>query len=119
RSYDAEEVFGAGIAASGKHAMQALGGLSHLGRERLEADGRVHQVAQHRLAGLRIAGQVSIDRFREHGVAKSRVTPRARDDGFLEFPGECHAAATVIVTYVLPHAYSERIPFSRITLLQR
>lgn len=68
--------------------MEALAGLAHLCRQPFESDRRVHEVAQHRLAGRGVSGEVGVERLREQRIAESWILPPGRRAGAIVFSRE-------------------------------
>ena len=73
RAQHTEQVTGGWIARRTEHPRQALGRGPSLLRQALEANRRVDVVTQDCIAGLAVARQKLVDRFREQGIPERRV----------------------------------------------
>ena len=76
--------------------MQALARPLHLRREALEADRRIDEIAQHRLARLHVPGETGVERFGEKRLAEPWVALPQTPFTFETFSGQGG-----MVTYML------------------
>src|SRR5262245_21964705 len=98
--HDLEEVLAAWVAAYPEHSMQALARPAKLGRERLETDRRVHQIAQDRPANRRFAREIVVDSFREQRLAEPMVPPGPRQYRDSEIPRQRHSHSFGVMSSV-------------------
>jgi hypothetical protein len=81
---DGEQIARLRIAARSKHPKQTLGGLLGGAAERFEADGRMHAISQHGLAGLDIPSEKAIRRLAEQRLSETAVLAGAFAYGLFE-----------------------------------
>ncbi len=85
-----EQVARLGIPFWPEHAHETLARLFEDPGQLLEPDRRVDKIAQHRPAGIDIAGKQALNAFLQQGLAKRGITLRARLNGFFEIFSQGH-----------------------------
>src|SRR5579875_3864399 len=104
------------IAILRQHAVKALRGLRRLDSKRLEAHGRIHEIAQDQARRVGFAVEEQRRRLVEKRFRECRIAPNPLDDRLLEIPCQRH------LVHLLPRgfaaaafraSYSAHIAFAR------
>jgi hypothetical protein len=84
RRKDAAKVRGRRVALWPQHAHEALGWNPRALFKLLKSNRSVHIVAEHGLAGFKVAGDDAFDGFAQKSLSEIRISLRPRSDGFFE-----------------------------------